>query len=100
MAARAAVDDQSKSREGGSTPSQNSFRVKRTRRSRPVSQPNVRLTITFSEPAVQWLEQEASNRAISLADLLRRIADETRGSYIIEPKLYEKENAETAHHDR
>jgi hypothetical protein len=57
-------------------------RVRRVQRSRP----SVRLTITFSDPAIQWLEAEAANRAISLADVIRRIVDETRGSYIVEPK--------------
>jgi hypothetical protein len=61
-------------------------RPRRTPRSRPVCRPSVRLTVTFSDPAIQWLEQEAVNRAISVADLLRRIVDETRGSYIVEQK--------------
>ena len=44
---------------------------------------NPRLSVTFSAEAMDWLEAEAGRRAQSLAELLRRIVDEARGSYIV-----------------
>jgi hypothetical protein len=42
-----------------------------------------RISVTFSHEAVRWLETEADRRASTLADLVRRIIDETRGSYVV-----------------
>jgi hypothetical protein len=47
--------------------------------------PTTRVAVTFSADAVGWLEQEADRRAISLADLIRRLVDETRGAYLVSP---------------
>jgi hypothetical protein len=49
------------------------------------SQGTVRITTTFSPEAMEWLDAEASRRAISLASLLRIIDDETRGAYLVKP---------------
>jgi hypothetical protein len=42
-----------------------------------------RITVTFSAEAIAWLEEEAAKRATSLADLVRRIIDESRGAYVV-----------------
>ena len=44
-----------------------------------------RLSITFSAEAYAWLDKEADRRAISIGEMVRRIVDETRGSYIVPP---------------
>jgi hypothetical protein len=54
----------------------------RTKRARPLPS-TTRITVTFSDDAVTWLQQEADSRAVSVADLLRRIIDETRAAYIV-----------------
>lgn len=54
-----------------------------SKREKPVA---TRISVTFSVDAVAWLQAEAERRAVSLADLIRRIVDETRGSYIVVPR--------------
>jgi hypothetical protein len=49
-----------------------------------------RISVTFSHEAVHWLETEADRRASTLADLVRRIVDETRGSYVVPRHLIER----------
>jgi hypothetical protein len=44
--------------------------------------PRTRITVTFSAEAVSWLEQEADRRAITMAEMVRRIVDEMRGDRI------------------
>jgi hypothetical protein len=41
-----------------------------------------RLTITFSRPALRWLNAEAKTRAITVTELMRRLVDEARGDVI------------------
>jgi len=41
-----------------------------------------RLTVTFSEEAWQWIEAQAIRHAISYAEVVRRVIDETRGAQI------------------
>jgi hypothetical protein len=45
-----------------------------------------RITVNFSEEAVDWLASEAALRSTSIADLIRRIVDETRGAFVIKPR--------------
>ena len=53
------------------------------RRSRSVqSLETHRLTVTFSEEAWQWIEAQAIRHAISYAEVVRRVIDETRGAQI------------------
>jgi len=42
-----------------------------------------RLTITVSKITASWLEREADKRAISTAELMRRILDDMRGEGVI-----------------
>lgn len=43
-----------------------------------------RINVIFSVEAIEWLEDEADKRATSMADMVRRIVDETRGAYIVQ----------------
>lgn len=43
-----------------------------------------RINVIFSVEAIEWLEDEAEKRATSMADMVRRIVDETRGAYIVQ----------------
>ncbi len=43
-----------------------------------------RINVIFSVEAIEWLEEEADKRATSMADMVRRIVDETRGAYIVQ----------------
>jgi hypothetical protein len=43
-----------------------------------------RVSVTFSVDAMAWLEGEAARRATTVADLVRRVIDETRGAYLVE----------------
>jgi hypothetical protein len=52
----------------------------RTMQTQPKPEP-IRLSITFSEEAHAWLEKEATRRAISIGEIVRRIVDEIRGDY-------------------
>jgi hypothetical protein len=52
-----------------------------------------RIAVIFSDDAVAWIEEEAARRAVSLADLLRRIVDETRGAYIVPPRRHGQSNS-------
>ena len=45
----------------------------------------LRISVTFSVDAARWLYDESEARATSLADLIRRIIDETRAAYVVEP---------------
>jgi hypothetical protein len=49
------------------------------------SHAHARVSVTFSADAMAWLEAEAGRRATTVADLIRRLGDETRGSYIVPP---------------
>jgi len=51
-------------------------------REAPKSLRNPRVTVLFSDEAMEWMEKEARKRSTSIADLIRRIVDETRGSFI------------------
>ena len=42
-----------------------------------------RITVNFSDAAVAWLLEEAGLRSTSVADLIRRIVDETRGDFLV-----------------
>jgi hypothetical protein len=42
-----------------------------------------RLTVSFSEDAMAWIRREAASRAVSYAELLKRLVDENRGSAVI-----------------
>jgi hypothetical protein len=44
----------------------------------------LRISVTFSAEAAQWLRQQADRRATSLADMIRRIIDEARGAYLFD----------------
>jgi hypothetical protein len=46
----------------------------------------LRISVTFSIEAAEWLDAEAERRATSLADLIRRIVDETRGAYVVDQR--------------
>jgi hypothetical protein len=39
-----------------------------------------RQSVTFTEPQLQWLQQEASALAISVGEYVRRIVDDERAS--------------------
>jgi hypothetical protein len=45
-----------------------------------------RITVTFSADATAWLEKEADKRATSVADLVRRVVDESRGAYLVQQR--------------
>jgi hypothetical protein len=42
-----------------------------------------RLTVSFSADAMAWIRREAASRAVSYAELLKRLVDENRGSAVI-----------------
>jgi len=44
-----------------------------------------RVNLLLSGEAVQWLESEAKRRAITVSEMIRRIVDEARDSYIVPP---------------
>ena len=44
---------------------------------------NSRITIIFSDEAAEWLNAQALRRSLTISELLRRMVDEVRGSYII-----------------
>jgi len=41
-----------------------------------------RLSVSFSDEALAWLERESTKRAITISDLIRRLVDEVRGDRI------------------
>ena len=41
-----------------------------------------KVTVTFSQEQIEWLNQTASERATSVSDIIRRLVDETRGAYL------------------
>ena len=41
-----------------------------------------KVTVTFSQEQIEWLNQTASERATSVSDIIRRLIDETRGAYL------------------
>jgi predicted DNA-binding ribbon-helix-helix protein len=42
-----------------------------------------RVTINFSDSAMEWLNQEATRRNLSVSELIRRIIDELRGDFVL-----------------
>ena len=51
-----------------------------------MTEPNLRLSISFSGPAARWLRTEAAERATSVSDVVRRIVDEVRQVYFVRPR--------------
>lgn len=41
-----------------------------------------KVTVTFSEDQVNWLNLTATARSASVSDVIRRLVDETRGAYL------------------
>jgi hypothetical protein len=42
-----------------------------------------RICVVFSEDACAWMTAEASRRTITVTELIRRVIDEVRGSFIV-----------------
>jgi hypothetical protein len=47
---------------------------------------NNRVAVIFSEGAFDWLNDQSQRHNTSVADIIRRIVDETRGAYFVGPK--------------
>jgi hypothetical protein len=45
-----------------------------------------RVVVKFSDAANDWLNEQSQRHRISVADVVRRIVDETRGAYFVGPK--------------
>ena len=41
-----------------------------------------KVTVTFSEAQIEWLNDTATRHATSVSDIIRRLIDETRGAYL------------------
>ena len=41
-----------------------------------------KVTVTFSQEQIEWLNQIAVERSTSVSDIIRRLIDETRGAYL------------------
>lgn len=41
-----------------------------------------KVTVTFSNEQIEWLNALASERSTSVSDIIRRLIDETRGAYL------------------
>jgi hypothetical protein len=44
-----------------------------------------KVTVTFSDEQVEWLNETAKQRSASVSDIIRRLIDETRGAYLTPP---------------
>ena len=44
-----------------------------------------KVTVTFSEEQIEWLNGTAAARSTSVSDIIRRLIDETRGAYLTPP---------------
>jgi hypothetical protein len=60
--------------------------MKRVKRTRVPRDQVVRVTIAFSPDAMAWMEKQAERRATTISELVRRLVDETRGSFIAPPR--------------
>jgi hypothetical protein len=45
-----------------------------------------RVAVIFSDNAIDWLNEQAQRNNTSVADIIRRVVDETRGAYFVGPK--------------
>ena len=41
-----------------------------------------KVTVTFSQEQIDWLNAIAVERSTSVSDIIRRLVDETRGAYL------------------
>jgi predicted CopG family antitoxin len=41
-----------------------------------------KVTVTFSNEQIEWLNEIAERRSTSVSDIIRRLIDETRGAYL------------------
>ena len=53
-------------------------------RGQGISVPKV--TVTFSDEQIEWLNVVAKQRSTSVSDIIRRLIDETRGAYLTASK--------------